>query len=254
MKSSTPQSPKTPGPLAILLIGKGGCGKTTLALQFPEPGVLDLDQNLDGPDRFIRQELKGKLSYVYLTPLLDDKGRPKDDGEIRDAIMEGLEELVDSPKVKTIIIDSITKLSEMLVLWRLKKEGRDVMEISMWQPWRSAIIKLLHKARSSGKHVICSIHEKPVYAPRSGKSIEPAQKIAADISLPTRLADEFPFAFTDVWRAKKVETRESIDYELHCNSDDEAGNSMMSLKNSLGIDHKLSMDWGDLSPFLKGRL
>jgi len=254
MKSSTPQSPKTPGPLAILLIGKGGVGKTTLALQFPKPGVLDIDENLDGPDRFIREALKKPIDYVYVTPLLDDKGRPKGDGEIRDAITDGLTELVESPKVKTIFLDSITKLSEMLVLWRLNKEGKDVMEISMWQPWRSAIIKLLHKARSSGKHVICSIHEKPVYAPRSGKSIEPAQKIAADISLPTRLADEFPFAFTDVWRAKKVETRDEVDYQLHCQSDDESGNSMMSLKNSLGIDRPLSMDWTDLAPYLKGRL
>lgn len=233
--------------MALLLVGKHGTGKTSFALQFEKPGVLDLDGNLDGPDAYLRRN-KLKVDYTYLTPLVTSGGSVEDK-DMRDATFDGLKELLADKEVKTIVVDSGTKLCEAFILWRLAKDQRDVMEINAWQPWRSAMIKFIHAARSAGKHFIMTIHEKPVYAPRQGKSIEPPQKIGVDLSVPTRLSEELGFIFTDVWRAVIEETRDGFEHKLHFISDGE-----IYLKNSFGLVEPLPMEWADMAPVLKGRL
>jgi hypothetical protein len=230
-------------------MGEHGTTKTTFALRFPDPGVLDLDQNLDGPDGWLRRQ-KLKVSYEYVQPLLNAAGKPlENDRILRDAVMDGLDELVKSPKVRTIIVDSATKLGEILVFWRLAAEGRELMEISMWQPWRSAFIKLVHRGRNAGKNFILIVHEEPVYAPRPPKSVEAPPKVGVAMSLATKLREQFGFAFTDVWRAVKLGKGGSLKYELRFISDGEA-----SLKNSLGLTEPMEMKWENLAPHLKGRI
>lgn len=248
MKSSTQAKPKTADPISLCLMGDHGTGKTTFALQWPRPGVMDLDGNLDGPESYLRKRVKD-LSYEYVQPLLDDKGRPlAADKLIADAIFTGLRELIESPKVGTIVIDSATKLAEALVWWVMGRNGTEDMNLDMWKPWRSKMLSLVHKGRNAGKHFVLLIHEQPLYgiAPRQGV---PAPKIGVTMSMPSKLTEQFGFTFTDVWRATKSGRNDKISHELHFVSDGDC-----NLKNSFGLVAPLPTDWTKVQPLIKHRL
>lgn len=249
MKTSTAKAPKPIEPLAICLMGDAGTGKTSLALQFPKPGVLDLDSNLDGPTSYLSRN-KLNHDYAYVQPLLDATGRPRPiDRSLRDHIFDGLKELTGSPAVKTIIIDSGTKLSEVLVMWILAVHTSELMDVAYWKPWRAQMLRVIHQGRNAGKHFIWIVHEQPTYGIRTAKSYDPPPKIGVEMSLPTSLPDILGFTFTDVWRAVKLGQGASLRYELRFVSDGEA-----NLKNSLGLTTPIAMDWARLEPLLKGRL
>src|SRR5437667_7387442 len=76
MKTSSPQTPKSPSPLKILIMGPPGSRKTTLGLQFPDVHVLDCDNNLDGPERWLRSNGHATLSYTHDSIRYDDEGKP----------------------------------------------------------------------------------------------------------------------------------------------------------------------------------
>lgn len=248
MKTSTPQAPKKADPISLCLQGDHGTGKTSLALCFPEPGVMDLDGNLDGPEAWHRK--RGlKLSYVYNQPLLGEDGKaPKSAKGFRDAIFDSLQELIDSPKVRSIVIDSGTKLAESLVWWCMDRSGVDDMSLDLWKPWRSALLKLVHRGRNAGKNFVLLIHEQPKYgiAPRQGM---PAPQIGVNMSMPSKLQEQFGFTFTDVWRAVKSGKGRDVRYGLRFVTDGEA-----NLKNSFGLVDPMPMDWAKLAPCLKGRI
>ena len=249
MKTSTTKTPKTPDPLAIALMGDAGTGKTSLALRFPKPGVLDLDGNLDGPTAYLGR-IKAPQDYVYVQPLLDKSGKPLPmDKSVRDRIFDALRELTASPAVRTIIIDSGTKLSECFVMWILAAQNAELMDVAYWKPWRAQMLKVVHEGRNAGKHFVWIIHEQPVYGPRPPKSYDPPPRIGVEMSMPTRLSEQFGFTFTDVWRAVRVGVGRSMRLELRFVSDGEA-----CLKNSLGLVDPIPMDWTKLEPLLKGRL
>lgn len=248
MKASTPSKPKTADPISLCLMGDHGTRKTTFLMQWPKPGIMDLDGNLDGPEAFLRKTTKG-LSYKYVQPLLDDSGRPlASDKDIRDSIFDGLRELIEDDGVQTIGIDSATKLAESLVWWCMGRTNKEDMELDMWKPWRSAMLKLVHKGRNVGKHFVLLIHEQPLYgvAPRQGL---PAPKIGVTMSMPSKLQEQFGFTFTDVWRIVKSGRNEGLKFEMHFVSDGDC-----NLKNSFGLVQPLPAEWSKIQPLLKGRL
>lgn len=253
MKTSTTKTPKAPDPLAIALMGDYGTTKTSLSLRFPVPGVLDLDGNLDGPAAWVRKTAPNH-SFHYVQPLLGAKGETVIDKDVRDRITDAMRELTTSKEVRTIVVSSGTKLSDVLVMGILAKQQTELMELAFWKPWRAQMLKLIHEGRSAGKHFIWEIHEQPVYGPRAtgrdGRpSMEPPPKIGVEMSMPTRLSEVLGFTFTDVWRAVKLGSGRSLRYELRFVSDGEA-----NLKNSLGLVDPIPMDWTKLEPLLKGRL
>ena len=253
MKTSTAKAPKPADPLAIALMGDYGTTKTSLSLRFPSPGVLDLDGNLDGPAAWVRKQVPGHV-FHYVQPLLGANGATVIDKDVRDRISDGLRELPSSKDIRTIIVSSGTKLSEVLVMGVLARHNAELMEMAFWKPWRAQMLRLIHDGRSAGKHFIWEIHEQPVYGPRpvgrNGQpSMEPPPRVGVEMSMPTRLSEVLGFTFTDVWRAVKLGQGASLRYELRFVSDGEA-----NLKNSLGLTTPISMDWGRLEPLLKGRL
>lgn len=248
MKVSSPSKPKPVDPISLALMGDHGTGKTTFLLRWPEPGILDLDGNLDGPEAYLRKQDKS-LTYRYVQPLLDDQGRPlESEKALKDAIFDGLSELIADPKVQTIGIDSGTKLAESLVWWAMAAAGKETMDLDMWKPWRSAMLKLVHRGRNAGKHFVLLIHEQPLYgvAARQG---QPAPKIGVTMSMPSKLQEQFGFTFTDVWRVVKIGRGANITFELHTVSDGDT-----NLKNSMQLPPTMPFDWARLAPLLKGRI
>ena len=114
MKTSTPTSPKPPDPLSILEIGPPGGGKTTLALLFPSICVLDCDENLDGPEKFIRTK-QPTFAYGYERIRYSDDDKPLDMHKCYDRLMDKILQVKNDPNIKTVIVDSLTSVNEFVI-------------------------------------------------------------------------------------------------------------------------------------------
>src|SRR5512146_912517 len=111
MKLSTNRKPEAK---SILLIGPPGGGKTTFALQFPKPYLVNCDQNLDGPDRYLKTK-HSEFAFGYDDVAFDDNGSPVAP-PLRWARMRSkTREAGKNPEVGTIIVDSLTHADEYLL-------------------------------------------------------------------------------------------------------------------------------------------
>lgn len=97
----TPIPTNLPVPFRLAMFGEGGVGKTTLALSFPKPIVVDTDGGLEG-DAVARTDLEG------------DEWRPEDWQDLN-SLYFWLKKNVESKGYKTIVIDSIDTLARFLL-------------------------------------------------------------------------------------------------------------------------------------------
>lgn len=196
MKTFSSTSPIIDEPSSILLRGLPGSHKTTLALQFPNVGILDCDGNLRGPVSWIRTVLKKDLEFRYVEVRKDDKGQVIMDPEkLWGSYARGFNELVADPWVKTIVTDSLTGLDQILLLYTMQLQGIKVvekMERQHWLPFRKTIQELAFKMRQTGKtNIVCS-HE-------NSTTDKQGAIIRYDVALSTKLRENFGWIFTDVW-------------------------------------------------------
>jgi len=195
VKTASPDSPRKPEPKSILLIGPPGGGKTTLALQFPNVYVLDCDLNLSGPENYLRQAGRPPLEFRYDQIPFDDAGNPVPVQQQWKRLIEKIILAVVDPWVKTIFLDGLTAVDEILLQHVLRTQATTTMRQQDWIPFRSAMVGLIMQIRTTGKTSIVSCHEKTETDEKGNvEAFKPAFR--------SKIGDFFGGFFTDMWRCQ----------------------------------------------------
>lgn len=165
MKSSDNFTPRLPQ--SFLFIGSPGSGKTTFALQLPKVGIIDCDDNLGGSVRYLRSINKLK-PFSYDTPLRDANDKPVPREQQFAQVCKILDEMVASPEVETIIIDSLSSLIEMLFAHVLSQMKRPIspdlriadkkFEYEDWAAFGNLLRKFIFSLKACGKRFGLTAH------------------------------------------------------------------------------------------------
>src|SRR5438552_15536860 len=100
--------------IRTLFQGPPGSGKTSHACQFPGVYVADLDMNLAGPLRWLKEHNKS-LPVGYDIIDRDESGKEVAPNMRYTRLAKCLQDAVVNPEVKTIVVDSATKLSDYMI-------------------------------------------------------------------------------------------------------------------------------------------
>jgi len=177
MKTSPFVKPeKTTKRLKLFLWGDTGSGKTTSALRFPDPAVIDLEGGTDH----------------YSEDFKFHRFRTTDADEARQAI-EFL--LTEDHEFRTLVIDPITvlwdalqrKWNEIFLLRNKSKKGFRHewydLDFKDWGTIKSDLKDLLRKILALDMNVICTARQKLVYSENGGHK-DPVETFDGEKSLP----------------------------------------------------------------------
>lgn len=203
MKSSEEYHPNLS--FGLLLMGPAKIGKTTFALQFPKVFIADCDNNLSGPAALLRE--KGLPPFLYETINVKEDGSERPIDRRWEHLTTVVKEAVASPKVETIIVDSLSSVTDYLVEHILRVEGQKNMRIQDWQPFQYMLKRLITYIRSSRKKMIVTCHETV--------ELDELDKIHKYfIHVPTRLRDSLGGFFSDVWRIETEKLGNDYIYQV----------------------------------------
>lgn len=198
----------------LLLQSPPKAGKTTLALQFPEPYIADCDNNLSGALRWMRENRPDQLPHIrYDTINVLDDGTIVDDKDRWGRLLGCLNDALKDASIRTIIVDSVSALSKYLEDFVISKKGTGTdatkMTISDWIPFRNLMSKLVVDLRSkaAGRSIIFTSHEEPVKDEATGV-------IHFRTNMPSKLADSFGGFFSDVWRCEVDQANDKVIYRV----------------------------------------
>lgn len=200
----------------FLLLGQPGMGKTTTALSIGVPAgyISDVDNNLSGAHRFLKDQIK----FFYDTPLTWE------------AMSKGIREASSTSTINTIVIDSFTKLSDMAMEEILRQQGRKTMQLQDWGVFLLMMKKLISEMRSTKKLFIATAHIKPEKDEVSGI-------VRYFPAIPGQLQNIIGALFSDVLLCEVEERNNKHTFQLRT-----MPNAFYALKNSLGLPPVVSVD------------
>lgn len=189
-------------PSSLLLIGGPGTGKSTLAMQFPKPFFLDCDNNLDGPIRHLQQTKQLPPQVYFDTPRKNEKGEDLHRGDMYERASVLLKEACESPDVETVVIDSLTTLSQIILDFVRKTQKRGfgdgiktadpVLQIQDWGIFLAQIQQLILWLKSSNKIIIFIAH----YAVEKDELTQSLNKM---LNVPGRIQTQLSGYFQEAW-------------------------------------------------------
>lgn len=158
------------GQSAILIVGDPGTRKTSLALHFPGVYIFDADDNVVGPARHF-----SSLNFMYDsgTTVSEDWKDPaiRADYKAGDRLepqhryrwmAKCLNEAATSPEVKTIVIDSLTALSDIIYSEVKRQEARkddQPMRIQDFGKFAYIMRNLISQLKANDKLFVLIAHQ-----------------------------------------------------------------------------------------------
>lgn len=192
---------------SILQLGQPGTGKTTGLLQFPGVGVIDLDLNLSGPLRWLKEQGKNP-EVLYDSPIIDDAGLkvPRQDQFKR--LMEIANEMITDPRVRVIGVDSLTTMVDLVCVEILRSQKKQVGNFDFktttskaydaafeWQDWGAffnIMKQIIFEMKASGKPVVFTGHIRT-------KENDLNKVLQNFIAVPGQTAEIMAGLFSEVW-------------------------------------------------------
>lgn len=227
--------------LRLILQGSSGAGKTTIAAQFPGAYIIDIDVNLGGTLRFLQEKkLPLPIGFDVLdrneNVLKDGKPTPVPMPDRYQRLVKLLVEAEANPLVQTVVIDSATGLSEILIAEVLRIQQKSTMSKQEWGYFGNCGRQFLGTLSMMRKHIVLIAHEK-LKENETGQVNYPIK-----VAWPGQVGQNIGIWFTNVWRAQvkiqpsgltnsykwEIETLPSQKYEL---------------KNSLGLPSTFEFKW-----------
>lgn len=216
----------------LLLVGPPKSGKTSFALQFPKPYIADCDNNISGPFGYLKRQNKDP-KFFYDVIDLDANGNHVDPSKKWTRLTECLKVAAASPEVQTIIVDSLSKVSDFLVDHILASERISQMRIQDWLSYQNMMKRLIVFLRSlKGKYIIFCAHE-------TVEKDELDGTLKYFVALPSSLKNNLGGFFTDVWRAEYQPGAGGKEGQYMIRA---VASARMSLGNSLGLPPSFPMD------------
>lgn len=227
--------------IRVLLQGPPGAGKTTHACQFPGVYVADLDLNLAGPLRWLKQNNK-VLPVGYDTIDRDEAGKEVAPNMRYTRLAKCLQDANANPEVKTIVVDSATKLSDYMIAEVLRQQNAQQMTIQHWGFYLAMWKQFISALSVQKKHFILVCHERV-------EKDEVDQSLKYFVMIPGQMGNIIGSLFTDVWRAEVSEkTGIPPTYQFLVRT---MPSYRFNLKNSLGLPPIFEFSWKTIADKLK---
>ena len=218
----------------LLLLGPPKSGKTNAAMCFPSPYFADCDNNLSSAV----SRHSGKDFYYDVINIADD-GQTVPEADRYKRLLECCKQAANDPRIKTIVVDSLTMVGDYIIAYILKENKITQMRIQDYGTFKDLSAKFITWLRSCGKYVIFTGHEKYDKDEMSGT-------LLYRINYPGQLADTIGAYFSDVWRCECEQQGQAYKYTVRT-----MPTPRMSLGNSLGLPTTFELTWDILKQKLE---
>jgi len=183
---------------SLLLVGPPFSGKTSVAMQFPDPWIASTDRKIGNA---IARIPKNK-TWFYDYPELDPTGKPLLDHLKWARLIDLTKKAAVDPAVKTIVWDHMSDISDWLQAHIMATDGSGktlagikVMSIALWQPFKLMMARALTLIKGAGKPFIVVAHD-----------IVDKNDITGEVTcrpyIGGRLKDTLGGYFSDAWRCE----------------------------------------------------
>jgi hypothetical protein len=232
--------------LRLLLQGESGSGKTTKALQFPGVWVIDCDQNLGGPLRYLRENnLPLPIGYDKVDLLDDGTVVPENERWARIATLLSKIGTRVGPELKTLVFDSMSKLSDYNKAHVLRTNPTKTggMEQTSWGFYYYNWVRLVGVVATAKVHCVFTAHDKV-----DKDELDGSTRIFLNVQ--GQFQAVAGSLFTDVWHAEvKNVGGLSPDYKWTVRTIQDYRHA--GLKNSLGLPPVFEFNWNTIAEKLK---
>lgn len=260
MQISSPQSPKEPEAKSFLFVGPGGGGKTALAMQLPGLCFVDIDRNLDGPEKHVRQQNKN-LNYAYENVWLSESREPLEMHQCYDRLVEVYEDIKRGVLAKTynfkfVCTDGLTLLGDIIKQKIMVTQKRSAMETRDWDAYKTNLAKIIivknRDLNAMGVHTVLTSHENELSRADKANIMQPVL-LGYRPAVQGGIADTFSGLFTDVWGCtSEPAPGGKVEFKISTMK-----TQYRELKNSFGMPNEITVQqdqlaWPLLEEYLKG--
>lgn len=233
--------------IRLVLQGPSGQGKTTIACQFPGAWIFDIDVNLGGTLRFLKEhKLQLPLGYDVLDR--DDSGQPVHKLQQFLRLDAKLIEAQKNPDVKTLVLDSGTTLANVLIDEVCRQQGKQSIQgfkdgRQFWGFFKPFCMNFFATLAQMRKHVILTVHEK------TNKSESGAIVYPIKVAWPGQVGENIGAFFTNVWRAEvdMIPNGAKLDRKWFLRT---LPTGMYELKSTLSVPERFEFSWDTIQKAL----